>query len=772
MRNHAELLQQALNLHQTGQFDLAEQLYKDVLAADRRNVDANYLLGALFLHMGRVADAIAQLKAARKLKRNDPRITLDLGNASEAAGDLKAAEDCFRDTIAIAKDFPGGHFNLGNLLYKSDRYDEAAASFRSVLALEPNVLDAWVNLGNSLFGKEDIEEADKAYRHALSLNPDHPDLIVNVANVIFKQGKRAEAEAMYRQVLERDADNAVAHYNMGLLLEHKGDIAGALPHFERAVDKKPDLAEAWFHLGNLLQDDPERWDAASRCFSQSALVRQHDIDWNMGIGRALGAINEFAAAEICFQRVLKERPDDAEVQYWMARCLNGMERFEEAERYAREALRLRPDFHLTLLNLADSMFGAGQPENALPLIRQALEAMTDNPDAHARMGRYHMLRGEIEQSRSWYLRTLALRPDYPNASFDLGLCELLTGNFTAGWEAFAMMNRKALSLVNQSRELTSPTELPDDISGQTVELKADQGIGDELFVLRFADGLRTRGAKVFYRASEKIYELMKDRPGLVDRVYPRSDKEAQFDHSIRLTVLPHVLNRVDASPLPTGPSRVRRRQRAPARPLPHFAVWRRVYWPLPPRALPMSAKPEIVARYRNILSKLGEPPYIGVTWRAGGVKDVELSKAGMTMLSKNAPVAAVGDVLRKVKGTIVVLQRLPAAGEIARLTEHAGRMVHDFSDANEDLEDMMGLLVALDDYVGVSNTNMHLSVSLGKTARVLVPLPPEWRWMNAGSTTPWFPGFTVYRQRPVTGWQQPLAELGSDLVATYGAREG
>ncbi|HEX9782720.1 MAG TPA: hypothetical protein VGA56_08320 [Opitutaceae bacterium] len=34
---------------------------------------------------------------------------------------------------------------------------------------------------------------------------------------------------------------------------------------------------------------------------------------------------------------------------------------------------------------------------------------------------------------------------------------------------------------------------------------------------------------------------------------------------------------------------------------------------------------------------------------------------------------------------------------------------------NEDLEDMLALLAVVDDYVGASNTNMHLRASAGRT---------------------------------------------------------
>ena len=75
---------------------------------------------------------------------------------------------------------------------------------------------------------------------------------------------------------------------------------------------------------------------------------------------------------------------------------------------------------------------------------------------------------------------------------------------------------------------------------------------------------------------------------------------------------------------------------------------------------------------------------------------------------------------------------------------------------------MAAVLSLIDEYVGVSNTNMHIRAGLGKTARVLVPFPPEFRWMNAGSESPWFPGFRIYRQPPGRDWRPVLDALGKE----------
>jgi hypothetical protein len=77
---------------------------------------------------------------------------------------------------------------------------------------------------------------------------------------------------------------------------------------------------------------------------------------------------------------------------------------------------------------------------------------------------------------------------------------------------------------------------------------------------------------------------------------------------------------------------------------------------------------------------------------------------------------------------------------------------------------MLALLHRIEAYVGVSNTNTHLRAGTVRPSHVLVSHPPEWRWMNRGDRSPWFPTFPVYRQTfSVDGWQSALASLRRDL---------
>jgi hypothetical protein len=73
------------------------------------------------------------------------------------------------------------------------------------------------------------------------------------------------------------------------------------------------------------------------------------------------------------------------------------------------------------------------------------------------------------------------------------------------------------------------------------------------------------------------------------------------------------------------------------------------------------------------------------------------------------------------------------------------------------------VLSLLDHHVGVSNTNMHLAAAASRTADVLVPFPPEWRW-GLGAASPWFPGFRIHRQSSAGDWSQALASLAASAT--------
>ena len=82
---------------------------------------------------------------------------------------------------------------------------------------------------------------------------------------------------------------------------------------------------------------------------------------------------------------------------------------------------------------------------------------------------------------------------------------------------------------------------------------------------------------------------------------------------------------------------------------------------------------------------------------------------------------------------------------------------------NQNLEDMAKLLA----YIAVGRINVHLRASVGRTSWILVPSPPEWRWMDVGSESPWYSGTALYRQSTSGDWAESTQRLKNDLETEF-----
>jgi len=263
--------------------------------------------------------------------------------------------------------------------------------------------------------------------------------------------------------------------------------------------------------------------------------------------------------------------------------------------------------------------------------------------------------------------------------------------------------------------------LPKDLRGERLLVLSDQGLGDEIFFLRFAPELKARGSTVFYRADERIAAMIA-RSGAVDHVVGPEETPASLSRTMSVGDLPFLLGMSSAAAIP------------PSLHLP----------PLPASLEAMAA----------CLGALGPAPYIAVTWRAGS----KLS------LYKEAPRLEIAKAVAGVPGTLIALQRLPHDGEIEEFAREVGRPAHDLTALNESLEDMLAALSLIDRYVCVSNTNVHLREGVGRPSHVLIPYPSEFRWMAKGPESPWFPGTRTYRQTLEGDWRAAFKILEEDLA--------
>jgi tetratricopeptide (TPR) repeat protein len=173
------------------------------------------------------------------------------------------AETLWRDTLARNPGAWMAHLNLGNLLDRSGRVDQAYRHYALALQGKPDLAGGWSNLGVTAQRLGRPDEALDHFATALRLDPDHVDATMNRANVLFAMGRIGEAAAGYRRVVALRPDHAAARNNLGVLLLAQGDAVGAAAHLEAAVTARPGFPRAWASLGEAYERLGRPSDAAA-----------------------------------------------------------------------------------------------------------------------------------------------------------------------------------------------------------------------------------------------------------------------------------------------------------------------------------------------------------------------------------------------------------------------------------------------------------------------------------------------------------------------------
>jgi tetratricopeptide (TPR) repeat protein len=255
--------------------------------------------------------------------------------------------------------------------------------------------------------------------------------------------------------------------------------------------------------------------------------------------------------------------------------------------------------------------------------------------------------------------------------------------------------------------------------GKKVLFSYEQGIGDELFFLRFLDSIEKLGAEISYLPSEKSRQIVNFCSGF--KVWEVGDRLPDFDYIF-----------------PVGEAAL-------------FATTIGITSTVPP----ILFDDEKVSNSEIPLELLNAPkPWVGLTWRAG----IEAEYNQLRQIDLGKLVEAIPS-----EGTLVVLQRHAPADEVERLRS-MGRVVLDFTELNEHLDRLVPVIGALDDYIGIHNTNMHIRASFGKRACLLNAYPGDSILSDGINESGWFPTFTIYSEKEHDQWGGALENLSRDLI--------
>ena len=238
-----------LVLHESEDFAAAAESLARALALKPEIPRARELLGYDLLMLGRAADAIPHLDAARRESRDGWQLSAWLGRAHLEAGDPETALQHLLDAQVAAPEDP-------ELLYLVGKAHSQLAlrSQARLLATAPSspYADLAIAEDHDINGR--AEEALVAYRAALAANEALPNAWRALGDLEHGQGRHRAAVDAYRRALEIQPYNQDLHLRCGEALLALGLADEALPHLQSATDGDTAPLAALEALGKALLD--------------------------------------------------------------------------------------------------------------------------------------------------------------------------------------------------------------------------------------------------------------------------------------------------------------------------------------------------------------------------------------------------------------------------------------------------------------------------------------------------------------------------------------
>ncbi len=324
----------------------AETLYLQLLAEAGDNPNFSLRYGQLLVKMGRLSEALQVYRQSLAQNPSDIPLMLAVGYTMIFGEDYAAAEQQFREVLALAPTSGDAWAGLGRVFERLNKPSDALGAYNKALFFEPDNINALSFLAGIFVKNEKFDEAKALYEKLLALSPEKGWVKEALAEIrMIPQLKRAEesiqngelerAAQIYRQLLG-DGQNGIESVmrlgNLYITMRRYTDAADVFIQGLKNAPENPRLMTA-AGLAYVLNKDPEK----GRKWLERALIQEpNEAGAIAGLGKVAFLENNRAKAEKLYQQALAISPDNSPALSFYGELLFQEKRYEEAEEiYAR-----------------------------------------------------------------------------------------------------------------------------------------------------------------------------------------------------------------------------------------------------------------------------------------------------------------------------------------------------------------------------------------------------------------------------------------------------
>lgn len=378
----------------------------------------------------------------------------------------------------------------------------------------------------------------------------------------------------------------------------------------------------------------------------------------------------------------------------------------------QECLKLQPDLIKAKYNLGVALGDNEEYESAIDILQQVINTEPDNADAHNSLAYAYSQKGDLEAAIKHYEKAIYLNGNFAKAHFNLAMTLLKNGDLKRG---FAESEWRWKTSEFTPFQCLHPRWQGEDISQKNLLVHTEQGAGDAIQFIRYIPLVAKRCQSIILVCPPELIPLFKNIPE-IDKLMPPGELNlSEFDTYIPLMSLPHIFD----TTLETIPNNI----------------------------------PYLKLTNNNYINLANTEYKVGIIW--GGNPTHKNDDNRSCKLTDFLPILKTPEV------KFYSLQKGERSQELSQLPNNI--YIENLGSELNNYADTAAVINQLDLVITVDTSVAHLAGALGKNVWTLLCFNPDWRWLQKGEKTPWYPTMKLFRQSQLRNWQEVVAKVQVEL---------
>ena len=401
-------------------------------------------------------------------------------------------------------------------------------------------------------------------------------------------------------------------------------------------------------------------------------------------------------------------PNDIKTLKLLSALYFSLNDFEKSLIITNKILRIYPEDIQILKQKSVILVSIGEFEDALKSFKKVYE-LNNNKEILSDISVCYLHLGDLDKSR--YFNELA--KESLNAQYNLGIINLINGNFKQGWNGYEIgLSNNARILRKGYQKFEKLPNWEPDKNYDSVVLIGEQGIGDEIMFSTIIDDLSNHLKTIYYYCDPRLENIFKKKyPYLKFLVH----KNQHNDENIQ-------------SKLPIGSLAK------------YFRNTKESF--------------KSISTQDNYLlpSKIDKIKTIGISWHTTNKQFGPERNIDLDLFS---------NVLSNNEFKFLNLQYGNHNQEIRAIENRLGKEIFEEKE-NKNFTNIDGLaekILKCDIVISIDNSTAHLAGYLNKLTLLLLPKVSDWRWQKSISNTLWYDSIKIIKQDIKLDWSSSIQKI-------------